>query len=59
MQLQLTAALDNQEMITTGSTGVTYWEGSVTVNGQASGVPVTGRGYMELTGYADPYAPPL
>jgi predicted secreted hydrolase len=59
MQLQLTAALDNQEMITTGSTGVTYWEGSVTVNGQTGGVPVTGRGYMELTGYADPYAPPL
>jgi len=59
MQLQLTAALDNQEMITTGSTGVSYWEGSVTVNGQASGVPVTGRGYMELTGYVDPYAPSL
>jgi len=59
LQLQLTAALDDQEMITTGSTGVTYWEGSLSVNGRAGGVPVTGRGYMELTGYADPYAPPL
>ena len=59
LKLQLTAALDDQEMITTGSTGVTYWEGSLSVNGRAGGVAVTGRGYMELTGYADPYAPPL
>ena len=59
LKLALTASLDDQEMITTGSTGVTYWEGSVSVNGRAGGVPVTGQGYMELTGYADPYAPPL
>jgi predicted secreted hydrolase len=59
LKLQLSAALDDQEMITTGSTGVTYWEGSASVNGRAGGVPVTGQGYMELTGYADPYAPPL
>jgi predicted secreted hydrolase len=59
LQLALTASLDDQEMITTGSTGVTYWEGSLSVNGLAGGVPVTGQGYMELTGYADPYAPPL
>jgi len=59
LQLVLTASLDDQEMITTGSTGVTYWEGSLSVNGFAGGVPVAGQGYMELTGYADPYAPPL
>ena len=46
-------------MITTGSTDVTYWEGRLSVSGLAGGVPVTGQGYMELTGYADPYAPPL
>jgi predicted secreted hydrolase len=59
LKLVLTASLDDQEMITTGSTGVTYWEGSLSVNGRAGGLPVTGQGYMELTGYADPYAPPL
>lgn len=59
LKLELTAALDDQEMITRGSTGVTYWEGSLSVKGQANGLPVTGRGYMELTGYADPDAPPL
>jgi predicted secreted hydrolase len=57
--LNLTAALDDQEMITTGSTGVTYWEGCLSVDGRSNGSPLTGQGYMELTGYADPYAPPL
>jgi len=59
LKLALTASLDDQEMITTGSTGVTYWEGSLSVNGRSGGMAVAGRGYMELTGYADPYAPPL
>jgi predicted secreted hydrolase len=59
LKLQLSAALDDQEMITTGSTGVTYWEGSVSASGLAGGVPMKGQGYMELTGYADPNAPPL
>lgn len=29
-----------------------YWEGAVTVVGEAGGRPVVGRGYVELTGYA-------
>ncbi len=28
-----------------------YWEGAVTVTGTVDGAPVTGRGYVELTGY--------
>ncbi len=57
--LQATAALDDQEMITTGSTGVTYWEGSLTVQGRDGELPVQGRGYLEMTGYADQEAPLL
>lgn len=30
-----------------------YWEGAVEVQGTRRGRPVTGRGYVELTGYAD------
>jgi predicted secreted hydrolase len=30
----------------------TYWEGAVDVSGTAGGVPVAGKGYVELTGYA-------
>jgi predicted secreted hydrolase len=32
---------------------VRYWEGAVTVRGDVHGSPVTGSGYVELTGYAD------
>lgn len=57
--LRIAPCLDDQEMVTTGSTGVTYWEGCIAVKGSDGGAPLTGQGYMELTGYADPYAPPL
>jgi predicted secreted hydrolase len=32
--------------------GLAYWEGSVRVTGTSAGKPVTGQGYVELTGYA-------
>lgn len=32
---------------------VRYWEGAVRVDGSAGGSPITGNGYIELTGYAD------
>jgi hypothetical protein len=31
--------------------GVAYWEGSVRVSGTSAGQPVSGQGYVELTGY--------
>jgi predicted secreted hydrolase len=31
---------------------VRYWEGTVEVHGTRGGAPVSGRGYVELTGYA-------
>ena len=53
-QLKLTvrAAFADQEWRTAESTGVTYWEGSVSVEGAAAGSRVSGRGYLEMTGYA-------
>jgi len=52
LQLFIEPNLADQEMRTPGSTGVTYWEGSVFASGQARGKPVKGKGYVELTGYA-------
>lgn len=51
--------MDDQEMRMTSSTGVNYWEGSVTVSGRRSGQAVSGRGYAELTGYAGAFDAPL
>ena len=48
ISLEVAPLLADQELVTTGSTGVVYWEGAVTGDG-ASG-PC--RGYVELTGYA-------
>lgn len=53
IRLEVTPNLKDQELVTGESTQVTYWEGSVSVSGQAEGEPVTGAGYVELTGYAE------
>ncbi len=52
LDLTVRAAVDDQELRTERSTGVSYWEGSVTVEGTRDGRPVRGRGYLEMTGYA-------
>jgi predicted secreted hydrolase len=59
IELIITPKLSDQEMQTTASTGVTYWEGSVSVNGTAGKNPLKGMGYVELTGYAKAFSAPL
>ena len=41
-----------QELITTSSTSITYWEGAVAGKGTSQGKEVAVEGYVELTGYA-------
>ena len=50
--VELTPTVSGQELVTHSSTQVTYWEGSVTVTGTREDRPVSGDGYVELTGYA-------
>jgi len=59
IDVKITSNLHNQEMRTTGSTGVTYWEGSVSIAGTKNKHPVEGDGYVELTGYAGAFDAPL
>jgi len=59
LDLQVDANLADQEMRTTESTGVTYWEGSVAISGTYAGQAVQGLGYVELSGYAEPFDRPL
>jgi predicted secreted hydrolase len=47
--LTVTPLLDDQEL----HLAVRYWEGAVEAEGTRAGRPVRGRGYLELTGYAD------
>ena len=66
LSLTVRAAVDGQELRTRRSTNVTYWEGAVRVSGTSQAaparngaahagrapVPVSGVGYLELTGYS-------
>ena len=59
LDLTIRPNLADQEMRTSETTGVTYWEGSVSVAGTKTGKPVTGKGYVELTGYDRPFKAPM
>jgi predicted secreted hydrolase len=50
-ELDVRAAFADQEMRTKGTTGIEYWEGSISATGRFAGVPVRANGYLELTGY--------
>ena len=51
LDLKVTTPLNDQELALERSTGVAYWEGAVNISGSATGRPVTGAGYLEMTGY--------
>jgi predicted secreted hydrolase len=59
LDVTVVPTVPDQELDTRATTGVVYWEGSETVTGHRLGRPVTGKGYVELTGYASgiPIAP--
>ena len=47
--LEITPFIENQEL----DAVVRYWEGAVQIDGTAEGKPISGSGYVEMTGYAD------
>lgn len=49
LTLDVTPVIPDQEL----SAIVRYWEGAVDVRGRRAGKPVSGFGYVELTGYAE------
>lgn len=51
MDLTYVPVIPNAELDTRKSTYVIYWEGDSAITGTKNGSPVTGSGYVELTGY--------
>jgi predicted secreted hydrolase len=51
LELTVTTPLDDQELSLVRSTGIAYWEGMIDVAGKTGSGPVTGSGYLEMTGY--------
>lgn len=52
VQLECGAVMDAQEMRAELTPGLLYWEGAVDYRGTREGSALTGRGYLEMTGYA-------
>ncbi|OPY62901.1 MAG: Hydroxyneurosporene synthase (CrtC) [Syntrophorhabdus sp. PtaU1.Bin002] len=52
IDITLAPLVTDQELTTTASTGITYWEGAVAGHGTSEKRDVAVEGYMELTGYA-------
>lgn len=55
IKLQVNADFNNQELVTKRSTDVTYWEGASSITGTKMGKPITGEGYVEMTGYSETF----
>lgn len=51
LDLDYKPRLANQELDTRKSTGQIYWEGDTAITGTANGQPISGDGYVELTGF--------
>lgn len=54
VDLHVTTPMKEQEM---ALGAIDYWEGMIDVRGTSQSKPVTGRGYLEMTGYAKSLAP--
>lgn len=55
ISLESEPILEDQELITSKSTRVAYWEGASRFRGKKEGKVIQGKGYIEMTGYAEPF----
>ncbi len=55
LDVMVTPAFPDQELDTTKSTRVIYWEGATSAEGTTQGRRLRGHGYVEMTGYAEPF----
>ena len=53
LRLDVRPRIDAQEVFAEGGVMPAYWEGAVRVAGERQGRPVTGAGYLEMTGYRE------
>ena len=58
IDVRVRETMEAQELVTHGSTRVTYWEGAVDVAGRFGSTSVSGVGYVEMTGYAAAFRAP-
>src|SRR5207237_10069551 len=52
--LEAQTPLASQELVGASKRAPSYWEGAITLGGTRGSQPLAGRGYLEMTGYAQP-----
>lgn len=55
VEISIKPVLEDQELVTTRSTGVIYWEGACKAAGKFKDRSVEGNCYVEMTGYAEKF----
>ena len=53
LSLRLDPVQEDAEFAGSGYIPVPYWEGAVTVTGSGGAADITGRGFVEMVGYAE------
>ena len=56
LRLAATTRLKSQELAGGSSIAPSYWEGAIAIEGMRGAARVQGVGYLEMTGYARPFA---
>lgn len=59
LDFHIQTPLPSQELSVAGYASLAYWEGAITISGSRGGLPISGVGYLEMTGYAHPVASDL
>lgn len=54
LEIELTTPLKSQEIASDKQVTSCYWEGAVRLSGKRGSAPLSGRGYLEMTGYDKP-----
>ena len=59
IELEAKTPLPSQELTGDSRLAPTYWEGAIALHGQRSGTPLSGTGYLEMTGYTNRATSPI
>lgn len=54
LELNVSTPLQSQEVVSTGQGTPSYWEGAIDISGHRRESSISGVGYLEMTGYAEP-----
>ena len=54
IELEARTSLESQEVTSKSKLAPNYWEGAIVITGQRNSQPLSGTGYLEMTGYDRP-----